>query len=74
MYATSKPFGNLIKEFACTSKFVDKVHAVCVDCGGTAYISYKLSGDDPSKIDIGSNNKYIALCENCAEKREKIIK
>lgn len=72
MYANAKPFGDLMKEFACTSKYVDKLHAVCVDCGEDAYISYKLTNSDPSKIDVGSVGKYIALCEKCAEKRKKI--
>ena len=71
MYASNKPFGNIVPYLACTSKYVTKLHAVCMDCGRDAYISYKLTNTPADKIDIGSYGKYIALCEQCAEKRER---
>ena len=71
MYASGKPFGNAIQYLACIAKYVDKMHAICNDCGREAYASYKLDNSDPSIIDVGSNGKYIALCENCYERREK---
>ena len=69
MYASGKPFGEVVPYFACTAKYVTKLHAICIDCGKEAYASYKIDGSDPSVIDVGSNGKYIALCENCIEKR-----
>ena len=72
MYATNEPFGNIVPMLACTSKYVTKLHAVCVDCGRTAYVSYKLTDENTHKIDIGSHGKYIALCETCAEKRNDL--
>lgn len=71
MYASNKPFGNIIPVLACTAKYVTKLHGVCTDCGKDGYTSYKLTDSDTSEIDIGSTGKYICLCETCAEKREE---
>lgn len=57
---------------ACKCKYVQKVHAVCMDCGGEAAYSYRVDDDNANNkatIEIGSANKYIALCEKCKEKR-----
>ena len=73
MSADGEPFGDVIPYIACISKEVDKLHAICVDCGEEAYISHKISDNKSNKhqtIDVGSNGKYIALCENCRKKRE----
>ena len=70
MYSTGDPFP-LTAHFACISKYVEKLHAVCVDCGNDAYISYKLDGSKKRQIDIGSKGKYVALCMNCNKIREK---
>jgi thymidine kinase len=72
LYASGEPFGS-IHVLAAKAKYVDKLHAVCVDCGEDAYISYKVTneeGNKESQVDVGSTGKYIALCENCAHKRE----
>ena len=74
MYASGEPFGEVISYLACTSKYVDKLHAVCIDCGDNAMYSYKTSDSESnkeSKVDVGSVGKYIALCQNCVEKRNK---
>ncbi len=65
MYSSGKPFGSVVPELACIAKYVDKLHAVCVKCGETAYISYKINDTITSSIDIGSTDKYVALCEKC---------
>lgn len=73
LYASGEPFG-IVKDLACISKYVDKLHAVCVDCGGDAFISYKVvneQGNKESQVDVGSTGKYVALCEKCAYKREQ---
>lgn len=72
LYASGEPFG-VVPTIACKAKFVDKLHAVCMDCGNNAYISYKIDNHVDNKIsnvDVGSEGKYIALCENCKNKRE----
>lgn len=74
MSADGKPFGDVIPYIACIAKEVNKLHAICIDCGKEAYISHKISDNESNEtqtIDVGSNGKYIALCENCRDKREK---
>jgi thymidine kinase len=69
LYASGQPWP-IIPHLACSAKYVEKLHAVCVDCGRDAYISYMLKSRSTEKtVDIGSTGKYIALCENCAHKR-----
>lgn len=67
-YSTGEPFG-IVPQLACISKYVDKLHAVCIDCGHDAEFSFKENYNDFNKIDIGSTGKYIALCGNCRNKR-----
>jgi len=69
MYSNGEPFGNIVPYIACISKHVDKLHAVCVDCGQEAYLSFKLDHKNENKIDVGSTGKYIALCEECIKKK-----
>jgi len=71
MYASGEPWG-IVPHLACKAKYVEKLHAVCVDCGKDAYISYKVDNAEHNKksnIDVGSINKYVAVCENCGQKR-----
>ncbi len=59
---------------ACKCKYVQKVNAICVDCGGEACYSYRIDNDEGNKkatIEIGSSGRYIAICEKCKEKRER---
>lgn len=75
MYSSGQPWG-IVPHLACKAKYVEKLHAVCVDCGKDGYLSYKIDNDEHNKksnIDVGSVNKYIALCENCAQKRTNKI-
>lgn len=68
MYADGEPFGEVIPYVACISKHVDKLHAVCVKCGSDAVYSHKISDCESNEkgiIDVGSNGKYIAVCEHC---------
>lgn len=76
MYSSGEPWG-IIPYLACKAKYVDKLHAVCVDCGKDAMLSYKVDNKEHNKksnIDVGSTNKYIAVCENCGQKRDNKIK
>jgi thymidine kinase len=76
MYSSGEAWG-IMPYLACKAKYVDKLHAVCVDCGKDAYFSYKVDNKEHNKksnIDVGSTNKYIALCENCGHKRDNKIK
>lgn len=71
MYASGEPFG-IVPVLACKAKYVNKLHAVCVDCGREAYISYKIdngSANRESTVDVGSVGKYVALCQVCSRRR-----
>lgn len=60
--------------FACKCKYIEKVHAVCVSCGGEAMYSYRIDnneGNNKALINIGSSGKYIAICETCKENLDK---
>lgn len=72
MYASGEPFG-IVPQLACKAKYVDKLHAVCVDCGQDAYISYKLGSGETNRhstLDVGGVGQYVALCQNCSHKRQ----
>ena len=69
MYSNGDIF-EVTAKLAAKCKYVQKLHAVCVDCGQEAAYSYKPSSDNEARIDIGSEGKYIALCEKCKEKRD----
>jgi thymidine kinase len=73
MYASGDVFP-IVAQLACKCKYVEKAHAVCVDCGDDAMYSYRIDGGEGNSkatIDIGSAGKYIAVCEKCKEKRER---
>lgn len=73
MYSSGEPWA-ITQYFACTSKYVDKLHAVCVDCGKDASYSFNIedtSNNFNSNVVVGSKGKYIALCENCLSERKK---
>jgi thymidine kinase len=73
MYASGDVFP-IVAQLACKCKYVEKAHAVCVDCGADAAYSYRIDsneGNSKATIEIGSAGKYIAVCEKCKEKRER---
>lgn len=70
LFASGEPLP-ITKELVCLCKYADKLHAVCKHCGKEAAYSFKIDDNKDnvnSKIDIGSEGKYIALCEECREK------
>lgn len=73
MYASGDVFP-IVAQLACKCKYVEKAHAVCSLCGADAMYSYRIDNTEGNKkptIDIGSENKYIAICEECKEKLDK---
>jgi len=65
------PFGPMPRLLALADR-VDKLKAVCFECGEEATISYRLSGEK-EQIVVGDKN-YIALCYRCyyAKKKEEL--
>lgn len=67
MYANGDVFP-ITSILACKCKYVQKLHAVCMHCGGEAMYSHRLQDDTANNlatVDIGSEGKYIAICEKC---------
>lgn len=57
------PFGSMPSLMAMADS-VTKVHAVCMDCGGPANYSYRLT-EEESQILLGELNDYRPLCRHC---------
>ena len=58
-----RPFGPMPALLAL-AEFVDKIHAVCVRCGGPAQYSQRTHGGD-SQVEIGDVDAYEARCRRC---------
>ena len=60
-----QPFGPM-PDLMAMAEFVDKTHAVCVRCGGTAHYSQRIAGG-ASQVLVGDVETYEARCRNCFE-------
>jgi thymidine kinase len=58
-----RPFGPMPAIMA-VAEFVDKTHAVCVRCGGTAHYSQRIAGGDQQVL-VGDTDAYEARCRKC---------
>ena len=63
-----EPFGPMPRILAL-SEFVDKVHAVCVQCGGLASYSQRIAGGG-EQVQVGDQEAYEARCRACYEPYE----
>lgn len=60
-----QPFGPM-PEILALAEFVDKMHAVCVRCGGLAHYSQRIAGGQ-EQVQVGDAEAYEARCRNCYE-------
>ena len=60
-----RPFGPMPLLLA-RAEFVDKMHAVCVQCGATAHYSQRTAGGG-EQIQVGDVEAYEARCRTCYE-------
>jgi thymidine kinase len=58
-----RPFGPL-PQILALAEFVDKMHAICVRCGGIAHYSQRISGGD-DRVQVGDVESYEARCRHC---------
>ena len=58
-----RPFGPMA-ELCCIADNVDKIHAICVECGSWANYSYRLVAGD-QQIMLGEAQEYSPLCRKC---------
>ncbi len=57
------PFGPMPGILA-TAEYVDKVHAICVRCGGPAHYSQRIAGGS-EQVQVGDTQSYEARCRRC---------
>lgn len=60
---TGKPFGPMPALLA-TAEYVDKVHAICISCGGLAQFSHRTSSQKGLVV-LGEADRYEPLCRRC---------
>mgnify|MGYP003488608658 CR=1 FL=1 len=60
-----QPFGPMPKLLAL-AEMVDKMHAVCVRCGGPAHYSQLIAGG-AEQVQVGDTDAYEARCRTCYE-------
>lgn len=60
---SGRPFGPMPALMA-TAEYVDKVHAICINCGGLAQFSHRISSQEGLVL-LGDTNRYEPLCRRC---------
>ncbi|MEO8274619.1 MAG: thymidine kinase [Thermoanaerobaculia bacterium] len=60
-----RPFGPMPRLLAI-AELVDKMHAVCVRCGGPAHYSQRIAGG-AEQVQVGDTDAYEARCRRCYE-------
>lgn len=60
-----RPFGP-VHLLLARAEFVDKMHAVCVRCGGTAHYSQRIVAAE-DQVHVGDEESYEARCRECYE-------
>lgn len=58
-----EPFGPM-PQILALAELVDKVHAVCVQCGGLAQYSQRIAGGS-EQVQVGDTEAYEARCRAC---------
>ena len=62
------PFGPM-PNMMCEAEYVDKLRAICLECGDPASYSQRTSKDSDQVV-IGEMDKYEARCRNCFQPPE----
>ena len=62
------PFGPM-PDMMCEAEYVDKLRAICIECGNPASYSQRTSKDSHQVV-IGEMDKYEARCRNCFQPPE----
>ncbi len=63
------PFGPM-PQLMCEADYLDKLRAICVQCGNPATYTQRTSSDT-GQVVIGELDKYEARCRNCYEAPEE---
>jgi len=65
-----QPFGPM-PAILGLAEYVDKMHAVCVCCGGAAHYSQRIAGGR-EQVQVGDTGSYEARCRACYEDYDPI--
>lgn len=65
---TGKPFGPMPGLLA-TAEFVDKLHAICIQCGDLAHYSHRVVKGD-ALVMLGETESYEPLCRRCFNQKK----
>jgi thymidine kinase len=60
------PFGPM-PQLMAMAEYVTKVHAICMQCGNLAYVSYRKISNDKLVL-LGETDSYEPLCRVCYNK------
>lgn len=63
-----QPFGPM-SELCAIADSVDKIHAICMECGRLANYSYRLVHSD-QQVMLGEKQEYSPLCRTCYLKHQ----
>lgn len=63
---SGRPFGP-IPQLMAMAEYVTKVHAICMQCGNLAYVSYRKTNEE-SLVLLGETQNYEPLCRICFNK------
>jgi len=66
------PFENIIYAMGIANR-VDKLSAVCVECGADATMTYRKS-DSNERVEIGETDIYEARCYGCWQRKKPLKK
>ena len=66
------PFGPM-PDMMCEAEYVDKLRAICIECGNPASYSQRTSKSSDQVL-IGEMDKYEARCRNCFQPPEGYLK
>ena len=58
-----QPFGPM-PQLLSIAEYVTKLHAICMDCGGLASVSHRISEEEEQLV-LGEKNNYEPLCRTC---------
>ncbi len=64
-----QPFGPM-PQLCAIADSVDKIHAICLECGRLASYSYRLTAGD-QQVMLGETKEYSPLCRSCYLKHQR---
>jgi thymidine kinase len=58
------PFGPM-PQLLAIAEYVTKLHAICMVCGGTAQLSFRIEKNTADQVLVGAKDMYEARCRKC---------